>query len=139
VEADELDLDDAPAIAGQGERILLVAREGARLSLVGDALISQGYLIDRAADGAAALRRWAETGAADVVVVDSRISLFPAEALLSTMHETGYTGPAIVIEDDEAPFDPAQVPASMPLQRLQRPLDMHRLFEAVAAALAAGD
>ena len=74
--------------------------------------------------------------APDAVVVDSGISLFPAEALLSTMHESGYAGPAIVIEDPESPFDPALVPASLPLQRLPRPLDMHRLFEAVAAALA---
>ena len=138
VDVDDLDLDDAPAIAGQGERILLVSGEGARLSLLADALVSQGYLPDRASDGAAALRRWAETGAADVVVVDTRISLYPAEALLSTMHETGYAGPAIVIEDDEVPFDPARAPASMHVQRLQRPLDMHRLFDAVAAALASG-
>ena len=47
-------------------------------------------------------------------------------------------GPAIVIEDDEVPFDPARAPASMHVQRLQRPLDMHRLFDAVAAALASG-
>jgi hypothetical protein len=54
---------------------------------------------------------------------------------LSTMHESGYAGPAIVVEDEQVPFDPAQVPAGMPLQRLRRPLDMHRLFEAVATAL----
>ena len=134
-EVDELEFDDAPAVSGRGERILLVAREGARLWLVGDALASQGYFPDRAPDGAAALQRWAESGA-DVVVVDSRITLFRAEALLSTMHESGYAGPAIVIDNDESLFDPAQVPASMPVQVLRRPLDMHRLFEAVAAALA---
>ena len=51
------------------------------------------------------------------------------------MRASGYAGPAIVIEDAQSPFDPTLVPASMPLRRLQRPLDMHRLFEAVAAAL----
>ncbi len=128
-----------PAKAGQGERILLVVREGTRLSLLANALASQGYRPDLSADGAAALRRWAEAGNPEVVVVDSGITLFPAEMLLSTMHESGYCGPAIVIEDAEAPFDPSQVPDGMPLQRLERPLDMRRLFEAVAAAVAARD
>ena len=123
------------AAMGHGERVLLVFRDGSRLSLVADALATQGYRADLAGDGAAALRRWAEAGAPDVVVVDSGISLFPAEALLSTMFESGYSGPAIVIEDEHSPFDPVGVPAALPLQRLIRPLDMHRLFEAVAAAL----
>jgi CheY-like chemotaxis protein len=138
VDAEELE-GEAPAEAGQGERILLVVREGTRLSLLGNALASQGYRPDLAADGAAALRRWAEAGSADVVVVDSGITLFGADALLSTMCESGYTGPAIVIEDPEAPFDVSQLPESLPLQRLPRPLDMRRLFEAVAAALAGKD
>lgn len=68
-------------------------------------------------------------------MVDCGIALFPAEDLLATMRASGYAGPAIVIEDAQSPFDPTLVPASMPLRRLQRPLDMHRLFEAVAAAL----
>jgi len=136
VEEIEQEFDEpALAVAGQGERILLVFREGSRLTLVANALASQGYRPELAFDGAAALRRWAETGAADVVVVDSRIELFPAEVLLATMHESGYEGPAIVIEDEQAKFDAAQVPAGVPLRRLARPLDMHRLFEAVEAAL----
>jgi signal transduction histidine kinase len=132
------DLDeDLPqqAAMGRGERLMLVFREGARLSLVGNALASQGYRTDLAGDGAAALRLWAEAGAPDVVVVDSGIELFSCQALLSTMHESGYTGPAIVIEDQHAPLDPDSLPEGLPLQRLQRPLDMHQLFKAVAAAL----
>ncbi|AKC85495.1 hybrid sensor histidine kinase/response regulator [Pseudoxanthomonas suwonensis] len=125
----------APLMAGQGEHILLVFREGSRLSLMTNALASQGYRPEPAPDGVAALRRWAESGAVDLVVVDSGIELFPPEVLLSTMHESGYEGPAILIEDEEASFDPARVPAAMPLRRMYRPLDMHRLFEAVADAL----
>jgi signal transduction histidine kinase len=138
VDAEELE-GEAPAQAGQGERILLVVRDGTHLSLLGNALASQGYRPDLAADGAVALRRWAEAGSADVVVVDSGITLFRADALLSTMCESGYTGPAIVIEDPEAPFDGSQVPECLSLQRLPRPLDMRRLFEAVATALAGRD
>ena len=131
---DELEVEQAPA-PGQGERVLLVFREAARLSLLGNALASQGYRPVLAADGAAALRSWAESGAPELVVVDSGITMFPVEALLSTMHESGYGGAAIVIDDATAPFDPAGVPAAMPVHRLHGPLDMRQLFEAVAAAL----
>ena len=134
--AEEADEGLPAVVAGHGQRILLVFHEAARQSLIGNALASQGYVPDRAGDGAAALRRWAESGAPDLVIVDSGIAMFPAAALLSTMHESGYAGPAIVIEDRETPFDPAQVPASMPLHRLQQPVDMHRLFEVVAQVLA---
>ena len=51
------------------------------------------------------------------------------------MHESGYEGPAIVIEEEDAPLDASLVPATMPLLRLAQPLGMHRLFEAVAEAL----
>ncbi|MES5814413.1 ATP-binding protein [Pseudoxanthomonas sp. Soil82] len=130
------EVEEAPVtVLGQGERILLVFREGSRMSLIGNALVSQGYRPELATDGAAALRRWAETGSCDVVLVDSGIELFPAERLLSTMHESGYEGPAIVIEDEDAPLDASLVPATMPLLRLAQPLGMHRLFEAVAEAL----
>lgn len=139
VELDDAFDDETMSVAGQGERVLLVFEEGSQLSLLGHALASQGYRPETAADGAAALLKWAEAGSIDVVVVDSGIALFPAQALLSTMHESGYAGPAIVVEDEQVPFDPAQVPATMPLQRLRRPLDMHRLFEAVAAALRGRD
>ena len=130
------EVEEAPVtVLGQGERILLVFREGSRMSLIGNALVSQGYRPELATDGVAALRRWAETGSADVVLVDSGIELFPAERLLSTMHESGYEGPAIVIEEEDAPLDASLVPATMPLLRLAQPLGMHRLFEAVAEAL----
>jgi signal transduction histidine kinase len=136
VDAIGAEAGEATATPGQGQRILLVFGEAARLSLLGNALASQGYVPDLASDGAAALRRWAESGAPDVVVVEGDIKLLPAEDLLMAMHESGYRGPVIVIDDGDLPFDPALVPAALPLQRLHRPLDMHRLFEAVAAALA---
>ena len=138
---DEVEVEaeaEAPLQAGQGERILLVAREGTRLSLVGNALASQGYATDLASDGAAALRRCAEAGNPDLVVVDSGIAMLGTEDLLAAMHGSGYAGPAIVIDDEDSAFDPGLLPPSMRVQRLQRPLDMHRLFEAVSLALGAG-
>src|SRR5690606_16569438 len=100
-EAAEEETRMAPVVPGQGERILIVFRDGTRLSLLGNALASQGYAPQLASDGAAALRSFAESGEPDVVVVDNSIALFPATALLSTMYESGYRGPAILVGEDE--------------------------------------
>lgn len=125
----------APAVPGQGERILIVFRDGTRLSLLGNALGSQGYVTELASDGAAALRSFAEAGEPDVLVVDDSIALFPATALLSTMYEAGYRGPTILVGDAEK-FDRSVVPEGVVLEILPQPLDMHRLFAAVAGVLA---
>ena len=125
----------APAVPGQGERILIVFRDGTRLSLLGNALGSQGYVTELASDGAAALRSFAEAGEPDVLVVDDSIALFPATALLSTMYEAGYRGPTILVGDAEK-FDRSVVPEGVVLEVLPQPLDMHRLFAAVAGVLA---
>ncbi len=134
-EVPEEDPFGTAAMPGQGERILIVFREGARLSLLGNALASQGYAPELAGDGAAALRAFAEMGEPDVVVVDAGIALFPATALLSTMYESGYRGPAILVGDGDA-VDRSLVPAGAVLETLPQPLDMHRLFAAVADVLA---
>lgn len=134
-ETAEDELQAAPAVPGQGERILIVFRDGTRSSLLGNALASQGYAPELASDGAAALRAFAESGEPDVVVVDSSIALFPATALLSTMYEAGYRGPAILVDDGVVAFERSVVPAGAVLETLPQPLDMHRLFDAVAGVL----
>ncbi|MBD9368070.1 ATP-binding protein [Xanthomonas sp. XNM01] len=137
VEIADEDAEQIPApAAGHGERILLVAAEAAQLSLLGHALASQGYVPDMATDGAAALRRWVDGEAPDLVVVDSGISMLTAAGLLAAMHESGYAGPAIVLEDAASPLEEALLPPALPLRRLQRPIGMRELFESVAEALA---
>ena len=135
-EPEEDEIPEAAAmVPGQGERILIVFRDGTRLSLLGNALASQGYAPELASDGAAALRAFAESGEPDVVVVDGSIALFPAAALLSTMYESGYRGPSILVGDG-VESDRSLVPEGVVLERIPQPLDMHRLFEAVAGVLA---
>ncbi len=126
-----------PVPAGHGERILLVAGEAAQLSLLGHALASQGYVTDTASDGAAALRRWTEGGAADLVVVDAGIAPMTAAGLLAAMHESGYAGPAIVMADANAPADKGVIPPELTSRLLRRPIGMRELFEAVAEVLQA--
>ncbi|WP_282277271.1 response regulator [Stenotrophomonas sp. PS02297] len=125
--------------AGRGRRILVVDDEATRLSLLGNALASQGYRLRLAADGAAAMRHLQEAGMPDVVLVDSGIPLLSAGQLLTEMQDMGYRGPAIVLEEngDEA-FADGLAPSGISVHVLPRPLEMQRVFRAVADALGTG-
>ncbi|HBN53925.1 MAG TPA: hybrid sensor histidine kinase/response regulator [Stenotrophomonas sp.] len=129
-----------PAVpAGRGRRILVVDDEATRLSLLGNALASQGYRLRLAADGAAAMRHLQEAGMPDVVLVDSGIPLLSAGQLLTEMQDMGYRGPAIVLEESgNAAFADGLAPSGISVHVLPRPLEMQRVFRAVAGALGAG-
>ncbi|MQP75845.1 response regulator [Stenotrophomonas sp. MYb238] len=129
-----------PAVpAGRGRRILVVDDEATRLSLLGNALASQGYRLRLAADGAAAMRHLQEAGMPDVVLVDSGIPLLSAGQLLTEMQDMGYRGPAIVLEESgNAAFADGLAPSGISVHVLPRPLEMQRVFRAVADALGAG-
>ena len=121
---------------GRGERLLVVDDEATRLSLLGNALSSQGYRMRLASDGAVAMRHLQEAGLPDVVLVDSGIPLLSASQLLAEMQAMGYRGPAIVLEDSHAPvFADGQAPAGISVHVLPKPLEMQRVFRAVADAL----
>ena len=128
---------EVPAIrAGRGERLLVVDDEATRLSLLGNALSSQGYRMRLASDGAVAMRHLQEAGLPDVVLVDSGIPLLSAGQLLAEMQAMGYRGPAIVLEDANAPaFADGQAPSGISVHVLPKPLEMQRVFRAVADAL----
>jgi len=124
--------------AGRGQRILVVDDEATRLSLLGDALSSQGYRPSVALDGAAALRLVQEAGLPDAVLVDGGIPLLSAGQLLAEMRGLGYAGPAIVLEaDDGTAFADGPAPAGRQVHVLPKPLEMQRVLRAVADALAA--
>ena len=122
---------------GRGQRILLVDGEATRLSLLGNALSSQGYLPQLAADGAAALQHARQHALPDLVIVDSDIILLSAVSLLLTMQELGYQGPAIVLEDVGQPLQREHFPPDIAVHVLRKPLEMRRVFRAVAHALEA--
>ncbi|MCL7715038.1 hybrid sensor histidine kinase/response regulator [Stenotrophomonas mori] len=122
--------------AGRGQPILIVDDEATRLSLLGNALASQGYRVRLAADGAAAMRHLQEAGMPEVVLVDSGITLLSAGQLLSEMQAMGYGGPAIVLEEkDNEAFADGLAPSGISVHVLPRPLEMQRVFRAVADAL----
>ncbi len=142
-------LHDAPASegraaqpslpVGRGERLLVVDEEATRLSLLGNALSSQGYHMRLANDGAVAMRHLQEDGLPDVVLVDSGIPLISAAQLLAQMQAMGYRGPAIVLEDAQAPvFADGRGPEGIDVHVLRKPLEMQRVFRAVADVLGTG-
>ena len=126
---------DVPLVPGRGQHILLVDGEATRLSLLGNALSSQGYLPHLAIDGAAALQYVQQHELPDLVIVDSDIILLSAVSLLLTMQELGYQGPAIVLEDLGSPLRNEHYPTDIPVHVLHKPLEMRRVFHAVALAL----
>ena len=131
--------DVAMLPAGQGQRVLVVDDEATRLSLLGDALSSQGYRPCVALDGGAALRQVQEEGLPDAVLVDGGIPLLSAGQLLAEMQALGYGGPAIVLEADAGPaFAAGPAPLGLHVQVLPTPLEMQRVLGALAEALAAG-
>ncbi|WP_269792207.1 response regulator [Stenotrophomonas sp. Iso1] len=138
VSVEEAALVPSPIRPGRGERLLVVDDEATRLSLLGNALSSQGYRMRLASDGAVAMRLMQDAGLPDVVLVDSGIPLLSAEQLLMEMQAMGYRGPAIVLEDAQMPaFADGQAPAGISVHVLPKPLEMQRVFRAVADALGA--
>ncbi|MBN6152852.1 response regulator [Xanthomonas sp. AmX2] len=123
---------------GKGQRVLLVDGEATRLSLLGNALSSQGYRPQLASDGAAALRDVREHGLPDLVIVDCDIILLSAVSLLLALRDLDYQGPAIVLEDVSTSLQRDHFPSDIAVHVLRKPLEMRRVFRAVAHALESG-
>ncbi|HHW4677915.1 MAG TPA: response regulator [Xylella sp.] len=127
--------ENVPAVLGHGQRILIVDGEAIRLSLLGSALASQGYQPQLAPDGGAALKLLRQHAKPDLVMIDSDILLLSAVCLLPTMQELGYKGPAIVLEDAGQSLRREHFPNGLAVHILRKPLEMGRVFRAVAYAL----
>ena len=120
---------------GAGQSIFVVDGEATRLSLLGNALSSQGYLLRLASDGATALR-WMQQGVMPaLVVVDGGARLLPARHLLEEMALLGFTGAVLLLEDQGVEVPAAFAPSTLRLHVLRKPLEMEAVFRAVAQAL----
>jgi len=124
-----------PVIAGAGQTILVVDGEATRLSLLGNALSSQGYHLQLASDGAAALRWMQNEAMPALVIADAGSKLLSASHLLGEMASLGYHGPALVLEDAEVDVPLAVFPAGINVHVLRKPLEMQQVFRSVAQAL----
>mgnify|MGYP003740316781 FL=1 len=125
---------DPPGVAGNGQPILVVDEEATRLSLLGNALSSQGYLLQLACDGAAALRGLHDGALPSLVIVDGDATLLPAGELLHALAQRGFRGPVLVMQERGHAALP-RVPDGIAIHVLRKPLEMQRVFRAVDKAL----
>ena len=121
---------------GGGQMVLVVDADTTRLTLIGNALDTQGYAPLVAADGAMALGSL-QASLPDLVIVDNDIELISASSLLQALAGRGYAGPVIALQDPLRPFDRdgAVAEAERSVQVLAKPLQMDQLFAAVEQAL----
>ena len=122
------------AAEGHGQRLLLVDGDATRLSLIGNALSSQGYDPVMAHDGAIALRALADE-IPELLVIDSDTLSLSALNLLLTLREQGFDGPVIVLQATTQPPDLGKLAEGFDLQLLGKPLQMGQVFAAVEQAL----
>ncbi|HGM7288390.1 TPA: ATP-binding protein, partial [Stenotrophomonas maltophilia] len=112
---------------GSGQSILVVDGEATRLSLLGNALSSQGYQLQLASDGPAALRWMQQEALPALVIADAGSKLLPASQLLGEMATLGYRGPALVLEDPAVPVAADAFPAGVEVHVLHKPLQMQQV------------
>ncbi|WP_411833678.1 response regulator [Pseudoxanthomonas mexicana] len=135
--ADEAGAADENFAEGQGQRILVVDGDSTRLSLVANALASQGYDPMVASDGAAALRIVASDGLPRIAIVDSDILLLSAVSLMLALRERGFDGPVLILKDPaQPPVRFQDLPPGIEPRLLGKPVQMSQLFRAVEEALA---
>ena len=126
--------DGMEADEGRGQRILVIDGDATRLTLVVNALGSQGYDPIPAHDAVMALHLL-EAEIPDVLIIDCEIIQASAISLLPVLREKGYAGPVIVLEDPARPIADQELPQGMSLQVLGKPLEMRKVFHAVERAL----
>lgn len=128
-------VSEPPVAAGSGQSILVVDGEATRLSLLGNALSSQGYHLQLACDGAAALRWMQQEAMPALVIADAGSKLLSASSLLREMAALGYRGPVLVLENEDVPVRRSRFPATVQVHVLRKPLEMQQVFRSVAEAL----
>ena len=127
--------DDGMAhAAGHGQRIMVVDGDATRLSLVGNALSSQGYDPQLAHDAGMALRI-PDIEMPELLIIDSDILHASAAKLLPTLRARGYSGPVIALQDAAESVGQDDMAGGGSLQILHKPLRMSHVFEAVERAL----
>ncbi len=115
---------------GEGRRILLVDGDATRLSLLGNALASQGYDPMMALDGAQALQRTARDGMPALAVIDQDIMLISAADVLASLRNAGFSGPVVLLQDQ-----PEAVTAAGCHAVIAKPVQVNQLFTIIEEAL----
>ena len=128
-------IDRAEAAEGHGQRILVVDGDATRLSLVGNALSSQGYDPILAHDGVLALRI-PGIELPQLLIIDGALLGEAVSGLLPALREKGFAGPVIALDDGAAPVAQDGLDENASFQVLGKPLEMGHVSAAVERALA---
>lgn len=124
--------------AGVGDaRVLVVGEEAGSLSLLGDSLSLKGYRAHVAQGGAAAIRAIEEQGLPDLVVLDADMRLLSSVRTLLQLQERAYAGPVLLLVDDGPTPAPEELPDSLRIEFVRKPVALPQLLAAVQRALAA--
>ena len=122
------------AAEGHGQHILVIDGDATRLSLVGNALSSQGYDPVMAHDGVIGLRALSEE-TPELLIIDSDTLSLSALNLLHALREQGFGGSVIVLQATTVPAELGHLSDGFDLQVLGKPLQMEQVFAAVEQAL----
>lgn len=121
---------------GSGEGVLLAGGETARLSLLANALASQGYDVAVARDARAACAALERAPAPALLLLDSETWAAGADELRDAMQRSGFAGRVILLEGARLRQAPLPDDAHL-FALLTAPVQMGDVFDAVEAALAA--
>jgi signal transduction histidine kinase len=129
----------APHVAwreGSGECVLVAGGETARLSLLANALASQGYDVAVARDAHAACARLERAPAPALLLLDSDTWAGGADELRQAMQRSGFAGRVILLEGTHLRQGQLQDDPRL-FALLTAPVQMGDVFDAVEAALGA--
>jgi signal transduction histidine kinase len=132
IEVDEA----AEGVAASDARILVVGEEAGSLSMLGDSLSLKGYRAHVAQGGAAAIRAIEEQGLPDLVVLDADMRLLSSVRTLLQLQERAYSGPVLLLVDDGPTPAPEELPDTLRIEFVRKPVALPQLLGAVRRALA---
>jgi signal transduction histidine kinase len=124
-------------IAANDASVLVVGEEAGSLSMLGDSLSLQGYRARIAQGGAAAIRAIEEQGLPDLVVLDADMRLLSSVRTLLQLQERAYAGPVLLLVDDGPTPTPDELPETLRIEFVRKPVALPQLLGAVQRALAA--
>jgi signal transduction histidine kinase len=123
--------------AASDARVLVVGEEAGSLSLLGDGLALRGYRTQIAQGGAAAIRAIEEQGLPDLVVLDDDMRLLSSVRTLLHLQERDYSGPVLLLVDEGHTPASEELPETLRIEFVRKPVALPELLDAVSRALRA--
>lgn len=120
---------------GNGEHVLVVAENAAKLSLLADTLDSYGYDTHSEQSGAAALQSLERDGLPQLVIIDADMNLLTGVRTLAALVDRDYAGAVLLLTRPDEPPDLEGLPPLTHLRLLPKPVEVDALLRSVRACL----